>query len=328
MLKETKITLSVAAVGGNSALGIYFNEFLRLYLFMTGDSDELSTLDSDTFKSIMPTRKRVETVTYTNGSKSSIDPRKSKTTPSEKISSSTFKSHTPWQMGHISNHKDKLVNGREEEAWWKSIYDQRIYIMKNQDINIEGIEFAYGFSATYIPSLNSRAIYMNQFCHFIYGNSRQYNRYKDLFWLICSINGKNPEEQEENKRISETEQATFPTPGETTNKKTITYMTLSQAKKKESDIKNIKVSEKEKYIVYDYSEEWWKWSYQYRFQKDQADESSAYPLSEQFKKVEKDWDDKLNNQSLNKVCKDFYEKSSISADEQEDALRYCSAEGK
>ncbi|WP_216083666.1 hypothetical protein [Candidatus Mycoplasma haematohominis] len=324
MLKETKITLSVAAIGGNSAIGIYFNEFLRLYLFMTGDSDELSTSNNDAFKIVKTARKKVEKVIYKSSTKNSSDPRKSSSDPQWKISDSTYQSHTRGQMWHISSHKNKLVDGRKNDNWWKSIYKQRTYIMKNQDINIEKIEFVYGFSATYIPDLNSRAIYMNQFCYLIYGSNYQYKKYKDLFWLICSIDGVNPEEKNSSERISQMQTANFPI--KNSQMKQINYMTLDQAKKKATDKNKFGSINKSKYVVYDYSEEWWKWSYEYVWQKDQKDEESAYPLSEKFRKVQKGWDDQLGDGSLNKVCKDFYENTNSSNDEKEDASRYCSAE--
>ncbi|WP_216083662.1 hypothetical protein [Candidatus Mycoplasma haematohominis] len=327
MLTETKITIAVAAGGGNSALGVSINEFLRLYLFKNEEFDEVITLDNEDFRSVIPVRKKIKAVTYNESSKSSFDPRKSSSVPSEKISDSTYDSHTSFQMKHIRQHRDKLVNWKKEEAWWRSIYKQRFYIMKNQDIFTEKINFVEGFSSSVIWSLNSE-IHMNQFCYLIYGSYSKYDKYKELFWLICSIDGKNPEETNDDKKISSSEKATFPTEDDSSNEKTITYMTLSQAKKKASDIANIKVSEKDKYVVYDWSEAWWNWSYKYRFQKDKADENSAFPLSNEFKKAKKGWDSALEQESLNSICKNFYEKENSSSDEKEDALRYCSAEGK
>ncbi|GCE63608.1 hypothetical protein MHSWG343_06050 [Candidatus Mycoplasma haematohominis] len=314
------MTLSVAAIGGNSAIGIYFNEFLKLYLFMTRDSDELSTLDSSSFD-VTPIRKKTEAVTY-KGSSTNVDPRKSTTTPRNMMSE-----YSTFMASQLQANSSKLVNGHEEQEWWNSIYEIRSYIMKNQDISSAGVKFKKGFSKAPIQNLNQE-IYMNQFCKYVYGQRFKYKKYEDLLWLICSVDGKKPGERRSSEKISQMQKANFPTPEKTPKEKSIDYMTLEQAKKKKEDKAKFSSVNKNKYVVYDYSEEWWKWSYEYRFQKDKADESSAYPLSEKFKKVEKDWDSKLKKESLNKVCKDFYEKASSSADEQEDASRYCSAEGK
>ncbi|GCE63614.1 hypothetical protein MHSWG343_06110 [Candidatus Mycoplasma haematohominis] len=312
------MTLSVAAIGGNSAIGIYFNEFLRLYLFMTGDSDELSTLDSSSFN-VTPIRKKTETVAY-KGNSTNVDPRKSTTATTQ-----TMSPYSAFMMGEPKRYSNKLAYAQDEQAWWDSIYEIRIYIMKNQDIAAKKVRFKKGFSKEPIRSL-SKAIHINQFCKYVSSNASKYREYKDLFWLMCSIDGKDPNEKGSNGKISKMEKATFPTENEQTQ--SITYMTLEQAKKKQADKSKFKNIQTNKYVVYDYSEEWWKWSYKYRFQKDQADESSAYPLSEQFKKVQEGWDDKLQNQSLNRACKDFYEKDNKDQNEKEDAARYCSADGK
>ncbi|GCE63618.1 hypothetical protein MHSWG343_06150 [Candidatus Mycoplasma haematohominis] len=324
MLTESKITLTVAAAGGNATLGVSINEFLKMYLLNIETSEETKTIDNTSIELIAPTRKKPKAFKL-KGEKTSFDPRSSKNTINSKISDSTYTTHTLWDLRRVKAHRNKLANWKENENWWKSIYKQRMYMLENQDIFRDGVRFKEGFDKSIIWDLKQE-VYINQFCYKVYGSAWHYDKYTDLFWLICSEDGKRPSEKREAaKIISTAEKAKFPT--DNNQEQEIEFMTLSQAKKKQADKDKFKVN-KDKFVVYDYSEEWWKWSYQYRLQKDKTNENSAFPLSDKFKNITVNWDEKLtNDNSLNKVCKDFYESSSNSDNETEDAWRYCSIEG-
>ncbi len=328
MLTETKITIAVATAGGNSALGVSINELLRIYLLGRNESEEVQFVGNDNIKTIQPTRIKVATASFKEGSESNLDPRAVKGTNPTNINSRSYISHTAYELSHISKYRAKLPIWNENKDWWENTYKQRKYMIQNRASSTDGLQFKEGFSSLVIWYTNFKSeVYINQFCYVLYGSGTQFNKYKDLFWLICSIDGKNPEKDEPEKEVSSAEKAKFPI--DNSGEKEITYMTLEQAKKKPEDKEKIKVAEKNKFVVWDWKKDWWEWSYQYRLQKDKSSENSAFPLSEKFRKITKDWDEKANDETaLNKACKDFYESSSSSDDETEDAWRYCSIEGK
>ncbi|GCE63619.1 hypothetical protein MHSWG343_06160 [Candidatus Mycoplasma haematohominis] len=327
MLTESKITIGVAVVGINSFLGVSGHELLKIYLLSLDQSEEVSVLENYEIKTIAPKRKRPKASSFDESSKKPFDPR----TPTDADPSTMDRGyarnyHPLFRTKHIDKHKSKLIIWKENKSWWESNYEQRKYMLENQDFSTSDWKFKEGFSKRVIWNLNQE-VHINQFCYLMYESSTQYNKYKDVFWLLCSIDGKDPENNNSESSISQAEKANFPTEG--SSEQEIIFMTLEQAKKKQSDMERIKVKEKNKFVVYDWKPEWWNWSYQYRLKKDLNDEDNAFPMTEKFKKVISGWDESLNSSTaLNKVCKDFYEAEPKQSDETEDAWRYCSATGK
>ncbi|GCE63607.1 hypothetical protein [Candidatus Mycoplasma haematohominis] len=325
MLTESKITIAIATGGGNATLGVSINEFLKVYLLKKEEFEEIVALDNSSIGTTIPSRKKISTVSFNPESKRSFDPRSRQDKPST-IDYSGYKSHVISQVKHIAQHRNKVVVWNQNQNWWDSVYEQRMYMIKNQDFSSKEVQFQKGYSTVTVWYLN-KPVYMNQFCELLTWNSYQFKDYEDLFWLVCTTDGKNPNEKNPDSRISFAEKAKFPT--EKPQEKEIIYMTLAQAKKKTSDIENIKVKEKDKYVVYDWKPEWWEWSYQYRWKKDKSEENSAFPLSKKFTEIEKGWDENLNNaKSLNTACKEFYEANNPTKEEIEDSWRYCSVLGK
>ncbi|WP_216083054.1 hypothetical protein [Candidatus Mycoplasma haematohominis] len=331
MLSETKITIAVAAIGGNATLGVSIHEFLKACLLNNVVEDEaFLTLDNSNIKTIIPARKKTVTVVFDESKKANFDPRAHANASPSKIDSRYYKSHTLYEMRHIKEeHRSKLAASKSENKdWWETAYKSRKYMIKNQKFSSPSVKFIGGYKSGIIWNLE-KDLYMNQFCYRIYGSPTKYEEYKDLFWLVCSVDGKDPTEGSSVEgKISSGKRASFSTEGN--KSKSIIYMTLGQAKKKEEDLEKLKIqeSERDKFVVYDWKKDWWEWSFEYRFQKDIKDETSAFPLSNKFKNIRNGWDEKIENDtSLNKVCKDFYESDNSSSDEVEDAWRYCSDTG-
>ncbi|GCE63995.1 hypothetical protein MHSWG343_10030 [Candidatus Mycoplasma haematohominis] len=325
MLKESKITLTVSALGVNSVLGVSINELLKIYLFNGETGEEIGIFENLSIENLVPVRKKTAAEKFNTGTQSKFDRRSYADSKPTTIDKKYSSSYTNFEVAHINQHLNKLVSWKQEnQYWWEEAYKRRIYIIKNQTfssyVNIVG-----AFSSERIWRLD-RDLHMNQFCDFLYWRRFKFPKYKDLFWLACSIEGKNPEETGNPTGIFQATKAKFKIKD---GEKEITYFTLSQVNKAEVENTTLDSSNKEKFVVYDYSEEWWNWSYEYRWQKDKADETSAYPQSEKFKNVKKGWDEQVSdNTSLNKICKDFYTSSSTSDQKEiEDAWRYCSDVG-
>ncbi|GCE63592.1 hypothetical protein [Candidatus Mycoplasma haematohominis] len=321
MLTESKITIAVSGISGNTALVISGYEFLQIYLFGLNSSEELSSLDSNTIKATKIKRNKKGTVTFETGTQSDSDPRLHTVSPSTVLQHKSR--YTAYWFHEIWSHRSKFVDWKENKAWWDKTYLTRKYMLENG-----GFKDLVNISGSYSDQKyrNSATLYLNQFCDRNYSETNYYKSHKKIFWLMCTTDAKNPDQQEEEKIISKAKKAKFKK-GKTQEE--ITYLTVEQAKK--DQMKNKKVdSNKSKFIVYDYSKEWWEWSYKYRLKVDKKDETSSFPLSKKFKDATKGWDDSINDAgALNKVCKDFYDASNNnSQNEIDDAWRYCSDAGR
>ncbi|WP_216083652.1 hypothetical protein [Candidatus Mycoplasma haematohominis] len=320
MLTESKITISCSVASINAALGVSGYELLQIYLLNGNAQEELSSFDNTAISNAKISRKKSKTIAWKE-SKDVLDPRLHETTKT------TVNDHESryriYRFRHISQeHKAKFVDWKDNKEWWEKTYEVRKYMLKNANfkkyVNIEG-----GYEN--LPYASQTKLHLNQFCDHVYWSKTYFEKYKSIFWLMCTTDAKNPETQEEAKIISQAKKAKFPKGNQDEE---IIYLTVEQAKK--TNIYNATTnSAKDKFVVYDYSSNWWEWSYQYRFQEDKKNETSAFPISGKFKKIDKGWDDsRENTTALNKVCKDFYEQTNNnSQDEIDDAWRYCSDKG-
>ncbi|WP_216083650.1 hypothetical protein [Candidatus Mycoplasma haematohominis] len=322
MLTESKITISCSVASINAALGVSGHELLKIYLLGLSSSGGVVTVENIQISKIKTNRKRNETITSKKGTEGTLDPRTH--TTYRKTVDQVPDRYRIYSFHNIRKHKSKLVDWKDNEAWWKETYKTRKYMLENlEPENSLAIAGAYK-NQTY---LQSNDLHLNQFCDKSYTERAYYNQHKTIFWLMCTTDAKNPDEGEEAKIISQAKKAKFPKGDQ---EEEITYLTFKQAKKPETKNTNIKGKE-DKFVVYDYSEKWWKWSYEYRLQIDKADETSAFPLSEKFKKVNKGWEETnySDETNLNTACKKFYEQeNSLTQDEIDDAWRYCTDTGK
>ncbi|GCE63606.1 hypothetical protein MHSWG343_06030 [Candidatus Mycoplasma haematohominis] len=320
MLTETKITLTVAAAGSNSALVVSINELLKFYFFGSPTEEVVEITENQIFKSVKTSRTRTQTVSPTKSS--NFDLRKSNN-PNTVIGDRYYKRHKGYFINHLQKYVNSLVAWEStNREWWIEAYEQRKYIIQNQNFN-PYVQITGGYdSENYWWAKN---LHMNQFCENAYSSRTYFQKHKDQFWLMCTIDGKNPE-NDDSFGISNATKANFKKGAEL--EESITYLTLNQAKK--TGIINKEIKNKDNFVVYDYSPEWWNWSYTYRFLADKADEKSEFPLSSRFLKASSGWNSELNaTTALNVICKDFYEQNdTTSQDEIDDAWRYCSDIGK
>ncbi|WP_216083658.1 hypothetical protein [Candidatus Mycoplasma haematohominis] len=325
ILTETKVTLVFSAILGNSALGVAGHELLKAYFWNQEEEREFETSDNLSIEKTKISRVRTTTVTY-NGSQKSFDPRIYNNTARPKTINDRYSSkYIVYRNYYLNQYKSKLVGVFDDNKdWWEETYKKRKYILENQNFN-KYVSIVGGYNSEQNWDL-SGDVYASQFCDKSYISANYYQQHKDQFWLICSVDGINPDREAESKIISTGTESEFPI--NNSNKK-IFYLTLAQSKK---TIKNSQISDshKNKFVVHNYSQDWWEWSYRYRFKVDKLNEKSKFPLSDSFKNITKGWDSKVDEQNaLNKVCKDFYENSGNSSqNEIDDAWRYCSDTGK
>ncbi|WP_216083647.1 hypothetical protein [Candidatus Mycoplasma haematohominis] len=323
MLTESKVTITFSVIAANAALGVSGSELLKIYYALNEESIEVENLNNELIK--VTKIKRTRNKTTPKGTTSNFDLRK-RHAPSIIIGSKHYTKHKGFGVRHIKNHLDKLVGWEEaNKTWWEDAYKQREYVIKNQNFQ-PYFPIVGGYSDQ--QHWWTKNLHMNQFCDKGYLNRSFFQKYKEQFWLMCTIDGKNPEKNDSEEVISWATKAEFQI--KDGKKKQITYLTITQAKKK--GINNTKITEdaKTKFVIYDYSPEWWKWSYEYRLEADRKNETSPFPLSNKFRTIIQGWEDLNNNATaLNKVCKDFYEQTSNNfQDEIDDAWRYCSDDGK
>ncbi|GCE64041.1 hypothetical protein MHSWG343_10490 [Candidatus Mycoplasma haematohominis] len=325
MLTESKITIAISTISGNAFLGIAGYEALQWYISGLNSDGEISTIENITIQDIKTLRKKTKTVKATSTSSFDLKKQVSANVMQTVSDSSYLRSNKSTDSQHISQYLNKLINKeRTNKNWWDEAYKERSYIIKIQAKNLS-LKILGGYSDATSYNKASTEMYMNQFCDTGYFDADYYKKYKDLFWLSCSIDGKDPEETDQSKQKFLATEGDYQ---ENSSNKKIVYLTVEQSKN--TSIKNEKVNnKKDNFIIYDYSREWWEWSYKNRLQEDRKNEVSAFPLSSEFKKISEGWDISLEKESsLNKVCKDFYEKEAeTSQDELEDAYRYCTASG-
>ncbi|GCE63603.1 hypothetical protein MHSWG343_06000 [Candidatus Mycoplasma haematohominis] len=329
MLRETKITIVVSGVAGNATLGVSGYEFLKVYFLNQEISTEVEAINNEAVIKITTYRKRSKEKTFESGTDNKFDLREIKNTSPKIVKHPHDRRHKTSSLRHINQeHRSQLVSWeKDNKQWWENTYKQREYMIKNQKVSPKiTILGAYNDTNVYMGGDNE-PLHMNQFCDKGYGRQPYFKKYKQQFWLMCTINGKNPDNDVDSQEISTASKARFPESG--SNKKEITYLNFEQSKKE--DPKNTQVKEnKSKFVIYDYSQDWWDWSFNYRLKVDKEDETSAFPLTEKFKQATSGWDENVSSaNALNKICKDFYEQSgTTSQDEIDDAWRYCSDEGK
>ncbi|GCE63594.1 hypothetical protein [Candidatus Mycoplasma haematohominis] len=329
MLTESKITITTAVAAFNSILGVSGYELLRIYLLGQESSEEITNLENSIFKTTKAKRKRTKETTFKNNSQSKFDLRVSNDSNLKIVKHHLDQRHRTSMLFHIpKQHRGKLISWEaDNKSWWEKTYKQREYMIKSQDVNPK-VEITKGYSMENITNLyfknHSEPLPMNQFCDRGYAQTNYYKKYRKQFWLMCTVEGKDPDETDSSQEIAEATKARF---WEGEQEKEITYFNYKQSKKE--TIKNTKISNsQDKFVVYDYSPDWWEWSYKYRLKIDKDDETSDFPLSDKFRKANSGWDEKLSKgEALNKICKDLYESNSSTSDEIEDAWRYCSDVG-
>ncbi|WP_216083645.1 hypothetical protein [Candidatus Mycoplasma haematohominis] len=318
MLTESKITIASAVTAFNSVLGVSGYELLQIYFLSQGSSEEVSALNNLNIESTKIERKKNKTV-FWKGAQNEIDPR-IHTTSNTTVEKSETR-YRAYRFHTITSHKPKFVDWKESKDWWEKTYETRKYMLKNGNfgryVNIVG-----GYEDK--KYLFATSLHLNQFCDKSYSEGWYFKKYEPIFWLMCTTDAVNPDSSEEAKAISKAKKAKFPK-GQTEEE--IIYLTVEQSKK--GNIKNAQIqNNRNKFVIYNYSQKWWEWSYQYRLEEDKKNETSAFPLSNKFKNVNKGWDISNDNATaLNKVCEDFYLGDSQIQDEIEDAWRYCSDKG-
>ncbi|GCE64050.1 hypothetical protein [Candidatus Mycoplasma haematohominis] len=319
-ITSNKITL-ISAITGN---GIFTTtadyELLKAFMWKVQSDDEsLSPADNTYIEDIKPIRKKKNTAVLT--SKGKLDPRNF-TQVNPRVVKANH-NYLAFHIFHISSYTQKLVSWKpENKTWWEKSYEHKKYILENHP-QFKGSKI----TSSYKPDkawLTNNEFALNQFCDVAYDHKTFFEKFKDLFWLACSIDGKNPEEKDDSKWITEINKAQLPTSGSA--KTEITYLTVKQSKKTNTWNLNNK---EDKFIVYDYNKEWWEWSYKNRLEVDRKDENSYFPLTTKFKDATKGWEENASNEnsSLNNICKELYAKNGRTADETEDMWRYCSDAG-
>ncbi|WP_216083684.1 hypothetical protein [Candidatus Mycoplasma haematohominis] len=328
LTSEAKLTLTISAIGINSSLGVITNELLKVYLWSYEEEEEIMFSDNEELQDSIPIRKKTKTVTSIANTKSTFDPRPSKSSTAP-ITIAQNKDYSSYSLSHISKHRDKLVSwSKINKNWWNKAYKQREYIIKHQvftsNFSLEG-----AYSPKFI-SKNSSVIYMNQFCDLAYRWPSVFHKHEELFWLTCTVDGKKPNTQPREREIISITKADFPISA--TEAEEIAYYTLSQSKKTNTKLGNQNMTEeqKQKFVVYEWNRSWWEWSYEQRLEKDKNNEKTLFPLSEKFKNVTSAWgeisykDTNETSTNLNGLCKEVYEGKLTAKEEIEDAWRYCS----
>ncbi|GCE63604.1 hypothetical protein MHSWG343_06010 [Candidatus Mycoplasma haematohominis] len=321
MLKETKATIIISAISGNTALGIIGYELLKEYFLHLSSFEEITKADNSAIEIIKIERRLTKTVSFVIDSQKSFDPRIYTRNDLKTIDIEKEQKQAEHPLKGIKqDHKKLVVLFSDNSDWWNETYKKRKYIAESRDFE-RYVDLIGGYSNESNEYLINN-VHMNQFCNKAYSDPSYFQEHEAQFWLMCTIDGKNPNDTEEEKVISQTTKAKF-FKGE--KEEEITYLTLEQSKK--TNIKNNKIgNHKNKFVVYDYNEDWWKWSFDYRLKVDKENETSLFPLSNRFKQVKNGWDNTTRSTTgLNSVCKSFYEETDTKTQQEiDDAWRYCS----
>ncbi|GCE63597.1 hypothetical protein MHSWG343_05940 [Candidatus Mycoplasma haematohominis] len=322
MLTESKITIILSVITGNTVIGVFGNELLKIYLLGRNSSEEISASDNSIFLKTTVSRIKTNAVSFDPKTKSNFDPRIYKDVNPTTVDKNPAK-YTVYSFHQISQYKGKFVDWKENKEWWEKTYEKRKYVLENANfekyVNIVG-----GYKNQ--QYWQASELHMNQFCDYGYSNNSYFREHEEQFWLLCTTDAKNPKDKENTQTISQINKAKF-NKGETEEE--IIYLTVEQAKK--TNIYNATTNNaKDKFVVYDYSPEWWEWSFNYRWKVDKNSEVSSFPLSDKFKNATTGWSKETNEKaSLNLICQDFYESKNMpSQNEIDDAWRYCTDAGK